>query len=214
VGYTEPNPIVITRPYREMQTSIILENLEGFRWDIFLKKVYGKLSLSSQMQNRATAIYQSGNLKILMASKEDLFLFKGITSREADLDDAGKLAQSGLNWDIIREECRCQSKVTGYCWEDALYQSLIGLKEKYGISSPIENELRKVAEHKIIEMTLINEIEKGNNTVASIVQAINEPDGFVRTALNGLVNNGLITIEASKKPYKYFLNKKTTSKTA
>ena len=37
-GYKEPNPIVITRPYNEMQTSAILENKDGFRWDLFLNQ--------------------------------------------------------------------------------------------------------------------------------------------------------------------------------
>jgi hypothetical protein len=53
-GYKEPNPIVITRPYNEMQTSAILENQDGFRWDLFLNKVCGKLTLSPDMQKRAT----------------------------------------------------------------------------------------------------------------------------------------------------------------
>jgi hypothetical protein len=87
IGYKESNPIVITRPYNEMQTSAILENQDGFRWDLFLNKVCGKLTLSPDMQKRATPLYQGSKLKVLTASKEDLFLFKGITTRDADLDD-------------------------------------------------------------------------------------------------------------------------------
>ena len=48
-GYKEPNPVVIMRPYNEMQTSAILENKDGFRWDLFLTKVCGKLTLSAGM---------------------------------------------------------------------------------------------------------------------------------------------------------------------
>src|SRR4030067_767242 len=90
-GYKEPNPIVITRPYNEM------ENKDGFRWDLFLNKVCGKLTLSAEMQKRANPLYKGSKLKVLIASKEDLFLFKAITTREADLDDTRILAQSGLN---------------------------------------------------------------------------------------------------------------------
>ena len=57
IGYKEPNPIVITRPYNEMQTSAILENKDGFRWDLFLIKVCGKLTLSAG-EIRANPLYQ------------------------------------------------------------------------------------------------------------------------------------------------------------
>ncbi len=56
MGYKEPNPVVITRPYNEMQTSAILENKDGFRWDLFLTKVCGKLILSAEMQKRANLV--------------------------------------------------------------------------------------------------------------------------------------------------------------
>ncbi|NLD65562.1 MAG: hypothetical protein GX648_03210 [Crenarchaeota archaeon] len=174
MGYMEPNPLVITEPYDEMQTNAILENKEGFRWDLFLNKVCGKLTLSAEMQNRANSLYQGSNLKVSIASKEDLFLFKGITTRDTDLDDIRILAQSGLNWETIAQECKNQSQQTGLCWEDALYQNLQDLKTKYGIEAPIEKALRKTAEQKIIEVTLLGQIEKGNNTVSGIAKAIGE----------------------------------------
>lgn len=130
IGYKEPHPILITRAYNQMQTNALLENQDGFRWDLFLSKVCNALTLSGEMQTRATLLYQGSRLKVLIASKEDLFLFKGITEREADLDDMRILAQSGLNWEIIRQECKSQSEVSGDCWEDALYQNLIDLKAK------------------------------------------------------------------------------------
>jgi hypothetical protein len=93
------------------------------------------------------------------------------------------LAESGLDWDIINQECQSQSAVSGIPWEDALYQNLQDLKTKHNIESPIEKPLRKAAERKIIETTLLKEIEKGNNTVKSITQKIKEPQSFVRTEL-------------------------------
>ena len=209
IGYKEPNPIVITRPYNEMQTSAILENKDGFRWDLFLTKVCGKLTLSAEMQNRATSLYQGNKLKVLIASKEDLFLFKGITTRDADLDDTRILAQSGLNWETIAQECKKQSQESGVCWEDALAQNLQDLKAKYGIEAPIEKALRKTAEQKIIETTLLGQIEKGNNTVHSIAKAINEPESFVRIELVRLVKRGIIKADKSKRPYEYIKEQKS-----
>jgi hypothetical protein len=187
LGYKEPNPLVITRPYNDMQTSAILENGDGFRWDLFLSKVCGKLTLSADMQNRATNLYQGNCLTVLIASKEDLFLFKAITTRDADLDDTRILAQSGLKWETIAQECKSQSQVSGLCWEDALSQNLQALKEKFSIESPIEKTLRKTAERKIIEISLLGQIQKGNNTISGIAQAIQEPESFVRIELNRFV---------------------------
>jgi hypothetical protein len=209
LGYKEPNPLTITRQYNDMQTSAILENQDGFRWDIFLNKVCDALTLSTNMKTRATSLYQGNSLKIFMTSKEDLFLFKGITSREADLDDTGILARSGLDWDVISQECRSQSEISGVCWEDGIYQNLLGLKEKYGVSSPIEKSLRIAAQQRMMEKTLLDQIEKGNNTIKSIAQEIKMARGYVGAELNRLADKGLIAISKSKRPNKFFLKTKT-----
>ncbi len=207
MGYNEPNPVVITRPYNEMQTSAILENKDGFRWDLFLTKVCGKLTLSVEMQKRANSLYQGNKLKVLIASKEDLYLFKAITTRDADLDDTRILAQSGLNWQTITQECKSQSQQTGVCWEGALTQNLQDLKAKYDIEAPIEKALRKTAEEKIIEVSLLGQIEKGNNTVRGIAKAIGEHPNFVRVEFYKLENRGIIKVDKSSKPHKFSIKR-------
>jgi len=54
------------------------------------------------------------------------------------------------------------------------------LKAKYSIESPIEKPLRKVAERKIIETTLLRQIQKGNHAVKSIAKEVKEPPNFIR----------------------------------
>lgn len=203
VGYKDPNPITITRPYNKMQTNIMLENIDGFRWDVFLTKVCGKIALSEDMQNRANSLYQGNRLKVFIASKEDLFLFKAITTRDADLDDTRILAQSGLNWTTIAQECKKQSQRSGLCWEDALCQTLDALKTAYSIQAPIEKVLRKTAEQKVIMKALLEQIGKGNNNVQSIAKAIKEPASFVRIELNKLVKRGSLKKDKSKRPYEF-----------
>ena len=154
IGYKEPNPVLIIESYNKMQTNAILENQDGFRWDLFLSKVCNALTLSGEMKKRATHSTKVAHLKVFIASKEDLFLFKGITEREADLDDMRILAQSGLKWETISQECKSQSEISGVCWEDALYQNLMDLKAKYSIESPIEKSLRKAAERKLLKQRL------------------------------------------------------------
>ncbi|MCJ7762769.1 hypothetical protein MUP38_04855 [Candidatus Bathyarchaeota archaeon] len=207
LNYKNPDSAVITRAYSKMQANEILENADGFRWDIFVKKVCNALTFSETMKTRAHDVWAKGKLKIQIASKEDIFLFKGITEREADLDDMRLLAESGLDWKTIKQECQNQTTLSGILWESALYQNLLDLKEKYHIESPIEKPLRDAAEKKLIEITLTKEIEKGNNTVKSITQKIKEPQSFVRTELKRLAKKGLITIDKSNKPYKFYINK-------
>ena len=208
IGYQKPNPNLITKAYENMQTSVILENQDGFRWDLFLNKVCNAFTLSNEMKKRTKPIYTGNRLKVRIASKEDLFLFKGITERDADIDDMAILAQSGLDWNSISQECKNQSEASGICWEDALYQNLMDLKAKYSIQSPIEKTLRQTAEQKIIETTLLRQIEKGNVTVQSIAQEIKEPPTFIRKELQRLANKGLLTINKSNKPHKFSLNEK------
>ncbi|RLI43770.1 hypothetical protein DRO69_08885 [Candidatus Bathyarchaeota archaeon] len=205
LGYSTPGPNLITKAYREMQANEILENEDGFRWDIFVGQVCKALIFSEAMRSRSTEIYKKGFLTIFLASKEDIFFFKEVTEREADLDDMRLLAESGLNWDIIDQECQSQSALTGRLWENALYQKLIDLKEKHHIETPIEKVIRKRAEEKLIEITLIEEIKKGKNTVREISKAINEPEQFVRKALNRLATKGKIKIDKTRRPYKYQL---------
>jgi hypothetical protein len=207
LGYQEPNPILITRAYNKMQTSAMLENHDGFRWDLFIAKVCNALTLSATMKQRAASLYKGDRLTILIASKEDIFLFKGITEREADLEDMRVLAESGLNWDLINQECQSQSTASGLPWEDALYQNLLALKTKYGIEAPIEKTLRKTAERKLIETTLLKEIEKGNNTIKDIARKINEPSSFIRAELKKLASQKLITIDKTHKPHKFYIHK-------
>jgi len=119
LGYKEPNPISITRAYNKMETNALLENQDGFRWDLFISKVCNALRLSAAMKQRSNQLYKGDRLCVQVASKEDIFLFKGITEREADLEDMRILAESGLNWDLINQECQSQSTASGIPWEDA-----------------------------------------------------------------------------------------------
>ncbi len=206
LNYREPDAVLITRAYNKMQASNILENDYGFRWDLFVRNVCKALTLSDDMKSRAKTLWIKGKLKIQLVSKEDIFLFKGITEREADLDDMRMLAESGLNWEIIRQECQNQSTSSGRLWENALYQKLIDLREKHHIESPIEKLLRAQVERKLVDKTLVQEIKKGNNTIKSIAQAIKEPQNFVRKELKRLAEEDLVKVDKLRRPHKYYLD--------
>ena len=83
----------LSRPYQELSATA-LQNLEGFRWEIFIKVVAKKLTLSDGMLNRARVMYKGTKLKVFRLSKEDIFLMKGMTSRDKDLEDMFLMAKS------------------------------------------------------------------------------------------------------------------------
>lgn len=202
LGYRPLRLMEISRPYRKMEAHN-LENRDGFRWDIFDQLVCNRLALSSEMKSRGTDFYAKGTLKVMLASKEDIFLFKGITERETDLDDMRLLAESGLSWEIIEQECRNQSVSSGRLWENALYQRLIDLKDKHKIEAPIEKSIRATLEEKLNEITLMDAIKQGNNTVRTMSQAIKEPEYFVRKSIWKMVEKGLLEIDKSHRPYRF-----------
>lgn len=196
----------VSTAYRKMGAYRILENKDGFRWDVFNQQVCNALAYSIDMESRAKELYTQGLLRVLLSSKEDIFLFKGITERETDLDDMRFLAESGLDWKIIEKECYNQSTSSGRLWENALYERLIDLKKKYKIESPIEKSLRATLEEKMIEMVLTKVIRQGNNTIKLISQAINEPSYFVRKSLKKLEEKGLVRIDKAQRPHRFILN--------
>jgi len=206
-GYDEPNDLLVSRPYHDMEISKIMENEDGFRWDIFVKKICNKLVFSDSMASRSTEFYSKAHVTLRIASKEDIFLFKGITNRAADLDDLRLLAESGLDWEMIRTECRHQSEASGRLWEDALVQNLIDLRERYGIISPIEKELRKIAEEKLIEDFIVKSVAAGLTTIKAISQAKNLPYYFVRECAIKMEEKSLLIFDKKTRPYRLSLVK-------
>lgn len=201
VGYEDPNDLLITRPYQDMEISKIMEDRAGFRWDIFVKKICNKLTFSAGMESRSIEFYSKANVSVRHASKEDIFLFKGITNRDADLDDLRLIAETGIDWEIVRTECRQQSEASGRLWEDALVQSLIDLREKYGITSPVEVQLRKLCEEKMGENAILTSISSGNKTIKSISRYKKLPEYLVREYVSKAEKKNLLKIDRTCRPY-------------
>lgn len=59
----------VSRSYRKMRTQIILENGDGFRWDIFYKQVCRALTFSNEMKSRVLELYAKSQLKVFVASR-------------------------------------------------------------------------------------------------------------------------------------------------
>jgi len=81
--------------YVELGASAVLENDDGCRFDVFNRRVVDKLFFSEEMAERSESLEETGNLEFMAATKEDIFLFKSVAGREADLDDMNTLVQAG-----------------------------------------------------------------------------------------------------------------------
>jgi len=192
---------LITHQYVKMETSKIMQNKDGFRWDIFYGKICNKLTFSTNMSQRAIEFYSRGNITLAIASKEDIFLFKGITEREADLNDMRLLVESGIDWQVVKEECRYQSDISGKLWEDALVQNLIDLRTKYKIKSPIEKELTKLCEEKMAEDRILKSIASGHITFKEISGDTTLEYYYVREQIKRMTKKRLLIIDRKYRPY-------------
>lgn len=206
-GYHLMDDYEISRPYQKMETARILENKEGFRWDIFLRQICGALTFTDTMKNRSKTLHKQGFLEAKIVSKEDIFLFKGITERDADLDDMRLIAESDMDWKIIEQECQIQSELSGRLWENALHSSTVNLRKKYKIHSPIEKTLEKIVEGKLSEDRLSKAIQDGELTIQETAQAAGIPEQWVREYAKKMEQKGLLKINKTKRPYKLSLVK-------
>ena len=87
--------------------------LHGFNLDVFVKRVLGKLYLSESMVLRAEAPgeFESHEFfEVYLISKEDIFLFKSVTSTERvrDVEDLIALVETGLDYSTIIQELENQ----------------------------------------------------------------------------------------------------------
>ena len=107
---------------------------------MFLNKVCSTLSLSEGIVKRAKSIFSGKNLNAFICSNEDIFLFKAIARREADIEDCIALAKQSLDWNIIIKEINHQIKQGREIWITYLAEGLEKIEEK-DIEVPIMKEI-------------------------------------------------------------------------
>ncbi len=210
LGYMDPHEGV-TVDYARMNASAILENSDGFRWDVFEKVVANKLFLSKGMIKRSSKLFNEGNLQARLLSKEDVFLLKSVTDRDGDIDDMGIVAESGLRWEIIAKECSHQSSHLDRVWEDALCNRLIDLRERRGVTAPIEKAICRLADKRILEMWIKRRVGEGADTVRDLARESGETEQVIRKATNLLARKKMLFIDRSTRPHRIATRKKGSS---
>ncbi|MCJ7697833.1 MAG: nucleotidyltransferase [Thermoplasmata archaeon] len=156
----------VTSVYRRMKTRAVIENNDGFRWDVFANTVCGGLSLSDGMVARAQPFKKLNNITISLVAPEDIFIFKAVTSRPRDREDMFILFSHGLDMNIIKEEIKRQAKLDeSTAWLSFFFVGLDELIEEYHVIIPRYDEFLQMAENEMTERLILAFLQKKSRTL-------------------------------------------------
>ena len=191
LGYEERSDLEAA--YNQLDPSIVLEK-EGFpRWDIFVEAVAGQLQLTPAMIERCDQSFEYGDLHVHLLSLTDIFVFKSITEREGDLEDAALIArQADLDWESIFREIKTQEDRTGQFFSFAVLDTLDVLDERHNIVAPITDRLISYCLENALLVSL-----KTPKTIDDLREELDFPDHQIYNKLRKLEDQGQITVDRS-----------------
>jgi len=102
----------LAEEYDELEAAFILEK-DRRRFDVFHEQVAGVIYLSDSMISRSRHLFEEDGLSVRMVSLDDIFLFKAVANREDDVEDMVRIAQGGIDDDVIVEEIMTQLDLLG-----------------------------------------------------------------------------------------------------
>lgn len=183
----------ITSIYRRMKTRAIIENHDGFRWDVFVNTVCGGLSLSHGMIARAQPFKQLNNITISLVAPEDIFIFKAVTSRPRDREDMFVLLSHGLDMTIIKEEIKQQTNIDkSTAWISFFFVGLDELVEEYHVIIPRYGEFLQMAENEMTERLILAFLQKKSRTLHELATLLQCEEKDIIESLTVLQKHRLI----------------------
>ncbi|KXA90679.1 hypothetical protein AKJ36_00315 [candidate division MSBL1 archaeon SCGC-AAA259I07] len=186
----------IEQSYKRLEPSAILEKQGSPRWDIFVEVVANCLHLSEEMKSRSEKHTEKNNLRLYLLSPTDIFLFKSVTDREGDLEDAALLArQEEIDWDILLDEIKRQDRLTGRYPSFATLDIIDILKERHNIDPPIRERLASYC----LENALILHLEEEPKTIRGLREALDFPEHQIYNKLKKLEKEGRIEVDRAGK---------------
>jgi hypothetical protein len=191
LGYEERSDLEAA--YNQLDPSIVLEK-EGFpRWDIFVEAVAGQLQLTPAMIERCDQSFEYDNLHVHLLSLTDIFVFKSITEREGDLEDAALIArQTDLDWESIFREIKTQEDRTGQFFSFAVLDTLDVLDDRHNIVAPITDRLVSYC----LENALLVSLD-APKTIEDLREELDFPDHQIYNKLRKLEEEGQISVDRS-----------------
>jgi hypothetical protein len=180
IGFKNVNDL--GNEYIDLKARCVLVGEEEIRFDIFIEKVCNALTFSKGMKERSEKMYEKYNFSLYVASIEDIFLFKAITTRPDDLADMANLAGKEIQWNIVEEETRSQDE--SWKWIGRLHGRLEELEEEYGIPSPLRTKIRKEAEIAQAIDILVGRLERDPISLENAAEVLQEGDhDFVKKVI-------------------------------
>jgi hypothetical protein len=191
VGYQERRDLEDV--YEQLAPNLVLEK-EGFpRWDIFVDVVADALHLTGGMEERSEGEQAFGNLHLRLLSLTDIFVFKAVTDREGDLEDAALIARQGaVDWQQVLDEVERQEEQTGQYVSFAVLDTLDLLADRYGIEAPIRSSLASYCLENALLLTLDEP-----KTIEDLREELDFPDHQIYNKLRKLENEGAIDVDRS-----------------
>ncbi|PTD93922.1 hypothetical protein C9439_05205 [archaeon SCG-AAA382B04] len=151
--------------YLDLGARSILENRDGCRFDIFLRKVADKLMFSKEMQRRSKKFETEENTALRITSSEDIFLFKCVAGRTADIEDMNTLVQTGLDFDEIFKEIKNQTNLLGEeLFITYINEALLDLKKRFGVTISLTEKVREFSKKVYNELDILNRVDKETGT--------------------------------------------------
>jgi hypothetical protein len=178
----------------------------GITVDLFSIKICNKLTLSPGMISRAEPIDKESEwARFYILSREDIFLLKSVTDRERDLDEMAILLRKGIDGQVLINECAYQDSLNAEnerIWETFLLQRAQEIKAKYDMLVPWLGELERIAKMKLGSTILMEKLRTGLNTYREIAEELSIPERSVKTFAVYSEEQGLISIDRTKRPHR------------
>lgn len=196
IGYVYPSDLSL--PYRRMGARRVLENADEFTWDIFVHEVMG-FEFSDRMRGRVHPWMTAGQLAVLAAAPEDIFVFKALTDREADRDDMNTLFTGGLDQAAVRGEVLGQAeRPTGKRLAAFFFRGLQEFVDTYNVLYPGLDEFEALALREHVAEVLVTRLAKGPVDLALVAEELGVGRDVAQSAAERLARQGLAYVEAGK----------------
>lgn len=140
VGYKEVTEL--GDEYDQLGARICVKNDDGCQIDLFNTQIADKLFFSEGMKKRSEDLRSNTYLSVKVASLEDIFLFKSVAERPADIDDMATLVRTELDFEAIEREIRTQVElIGGERFTTIISESLEKLDERHNIQTPLDETI-------------------------------------------------------------------------
>ncbi len=192
------NPSRIDRTYRRMGARGVMENTDGFRWDIFVQELIG-FRFSQRMRSRSEPWLEHQGLTVLAAASEDIFAFKALTDRPRDREDMDILFASGLDVAAIREEVEAQAEnPSGKRFAAFFYLGLRDFVDRYGVRYPDLRHFERLYEREMAAELILAWLDNGPQGLRSLSERLDLPEERVRAAAERLSRQGLAIVAGGR----------------